>query len=84
MGRIMQNIRLCRKYNVSMVFASFAEAKWEMRSAKDLMSFAVLLGMTPKEAKVQVMEWLKLKHRDAPELNVEIKQYKAPDVKIHT
>ncbi len=50
LGRIMQNIRLCRKYKVKMVLASFANNKWEMRSPKDLFSFGIVLGMTGKEA----------------------------------
>lgn len=49
-GRIMQSIRLCRKHRVRMVFASFASDKWEMRAFAELKSFAVVLGMTQKEA----------------------------------
>ena len=49
-GRWAQNIRLCRKYKVKMVLASFANNKWEMRSPKDLFSLAITLGMTGKEA----------------------------------
>lgn len=51
LGRIMQNIELCRKYKVEMVLASFAESKWDLRSANELVSFGVTLGMTPLEAK---------------------------------
>ena len=47
----MQNIRLCRKYKVKMVLASFATDKFEMRDARDLISFGVCLGMNPGEAK---------------------------------
>lgn len=50
MGRVMQSIRLCRKHKVRMVFASFASDKWEMRAFAELKSFAVVLGMTQKEA----------------------------------
>lgn len=49
-GRIMQNIRLCRKYKVQMILANFATNKKEMRGPRDLMSFGIVLGMTPKEA----------------------------------
>ncbi|MBI1972725.1 hypothetical protein HYS50_01840 [Candidatus Woesearchaeota archaeon] len=52
LGRMMQNVRLCRKYKVRMVVASFAKNPWEMRSAHDLFAFAQVLGMTPKEAKL--------------------------------
>jgi len=49
-GRIRLIIKLCRKYKIKMIFASFAENKWEMRDAKDLLNIAVFLGMTPGEA----------------------------------
>lgn len=49
-GRWAQNIRLCRKYKVKIVLASFANNKWERRSPKDLFSLALTLGMTGKEA----------------------------------
>lgn len=51
LGQMMQNVRLCQKYKVRMVVASFAQNKWEMRSVFDLLSFARVLGMVPKEAK---------------------------------
>jgi RNase P/RNase MRP subunit p30 len=51
MGRMMQNVRLCRKYKVKMVIASFAKAPFGMRSPHDLLSFCVILGMHPKEAR---------------------------------
>jgi RNase P/RNase MRP subunit p30 len=51
MGRMMQNVKLCRKYKLKMVFASFAKNKWEIRSSQDLLSFAKLIGMSDKEAK---------------------------------
>lgn len=60
MGRMMQNIRLCRKYHVAMVLGSFAHAVEEMRAAHDLMSFGMSLGMHPQEAKES------LKYLEAP------------------
>ena len=51
LGRIMQNIRLCRKYKVDMLTASFATDPFEMRSAKDLLSFNISLGMEPGVSK---------------------------------
>ena len=51
LGRMMQNIRLCRKYKVNIVFATFAKNKWELRSKSDLESFAKVLGMNGKESK---------------------------------
>src|SRR3989338_6414513 len=50
-GRMSQNVRLCRKYKLITVLASFATAKLELKNTYDLKSFGILLGMTPKEAK---------------------------------
>lgn len=50
-GRIKQNIMLCRKYKCGTVIASFAKSPYEMRSPADLMSFFIELGMHPREAK---------------------------------
>lgn len=50
-GRIMQNIKLCRKYKVKTIIASFAKNPYEMRSPHDLMAFFTNIGMHPKEAK---------------------------------
>ena len=55
-GRMKQNIKLCRKYKVKTVIASFAKAPLEMRSPKDLQSFFVILGMHPAEAK-KSLQW---------------------------
>lgn len=50
-GRIKQNIKLCRKYKVKSIIASFASTPFEMRNPQDLLSFSIILGMHPKEAK---------------------------------
>ncbi len=50
-GRMMQNISLCRKYKVKTLIGSFAKQPSEMRSAKDLQSVFITLGMHPAEAK---------------------------------
>lgn len=50
-GRMMQNIRLCRKFKVKMVFDCFTEKEWEKREKRDLFAFAQVLGMSPGEAK---------------------------------
>jgi len=50
-GRMMQNVRLCRKYNVRMVLGSFAKNEFELRSKDSLISFGIFLGMRPEEAK---------------------------------
>ncbi len=51
-GRLKQNIRLCRKYKVKMLFFYFAENKYRLRSVNDLLSLLRVLGMTGKEAKI--------------------------------
>jgi ribonuclease P/MRP protein subunit RPP1 len=51
MGRMQQNIMLCRKFKCKTVIASFAKSPLEMRAPKDLMAFFTEIGMHPKEAK---------------------------------
>src|SRR3989344_7084905 len=50
-GRMRQNVKLCRKYKVEMIIASFATNKYEMRSLNDLKSFGAVIGMNPREIK---------------------------------
>jgi hypothetical protein len=45
LGRMMQNLRFCRKYKVKTVVASFARNPHEMRDHKDLVAFAKTLGL---------------------------------------
>ena len=54
LGRMMQNVKICRKYKTKMIVFSFAENKKEMRDVKDLISFGRVIGMTPGEAKKSV------------------------------
>ncbi len=51
MGKMMQNIRLCRKYKVKMIIISGAQNPHELRFPQELTSFGICLGMTPGEAK---------------------------------
>lgn len=51
LGRIMQNIRLCRKYKVKLRIGSFASRKEEMRAAPDLNSFCAAIGMNTTQVK---------------------------------
>ncbi len=51
LGRMKQNVKLCRKFKVKMFLGSFATSPYEMRSPHDLESFGCLIGMHPKEAK---------------------------------
>ncbi len=43
-GRLIQNIKLCKKYGVSLSICSFAKNTFEMRKQKDLESFARILN----------------------------------------
>lgn len=51
LGRISQNIRLCRKAKISPIIGSFATSPFSMRAPHDLESLFIMLGMHPKEAK---------------------------------
>ncbi|MFH1592308.1 MAG: RNase P subunit p30 family protein [Candidatus Woesearchaeota archaeon] len=51
LGRMMQNVKLCRKYKVKMMVFSGAKDENELKSARDIMSFGIVLGMTAGEAK---------------------------------
>jgi len=53
LGRIMFNIKLCRKYNVRVLFSGFSESKWGMRSVHDLKAFWEMLGGVGKE----MLDW---------------------------
>jgi len=48
-GRIMQNVRLCRKYKTKLVLATFAKSESELISAYSLKSIGFVLGMTPDQ-----------------------------------
>ena len=51
LGRFKQNIKLCRKYKVRILFFTFAESKYELRGREDMLGFLRAIGMTGKEAK---------------------------------
>jgi len=44
LGRIRQNIKICRKFKVKTTIASFAREPFEMRNAHDVMSLFKILG----------------------------------------
>ncbi len=56
LGRIMQNIRLCRKYKVPMVIGSFAKNEWDQRNEKDLQAFFKVLGLRGIEVQMNFAE----------------------------
>ncbi len=51
LGKMMQNVRLCRKYKVRMIVGSFAKDKYELRSLDSLRAFASCIGMDGREVK---------------------------------
>src|SRR3989344_3913709 len=50
LGRIFQNLVLCRKYNVQLFLFTYAKDAYELRNPKDLLSFCALLGMSTSQA----------------------------------
>lgn len=50
LGKIMQNIALCRKYKTPLIFLSLAKDEYGLRNPNDLISLGKLLGMTPGDA----------------------------------
>ncbi|MDP3918455.1 MAG: RNase P subunit p30 family protein [Nanoarchaeota archaeon] len=56
-GRMMQNIKLCRKYKVPMVIGSFAKNNSQTRNFKDIQSLFKILGMTGKEVISNFIEY---------------------------
>ena len=54
-GRMQQNVKLCRKYKVKMFLGSFAKDPYELRSDYELKAFGFMLGMNPKEVKNSVI-----------------------------
>tara|TARA_Y100000310_G_scaffold345757_1_gene469339 strand:+ start:865 stop:1389 length:525 start_codon:yes stop_codon:yes gene_type:complete len=55
-GKMKQNVRICRKTGVKMVVCSYANNIKEMRGAKDLIAFARVIGMNGGEAK-KALSW---------------------------
>ena len=49
MGRMMQNVRLCKKCGVPVIVASFARNPYQMRSSKDLQALGRVLGVMNSE-----------------------------------
>jgi len=51
-GRIMQNIVLCRKYKVKVLFFTFAKTKYELLSRKDVEGLLRVLGMSSQQVNI--------------------------------
>ncbi len=56
LGRMKQNVKICRKAGTKMVVCSYAHDLKELRGAKDLVAFARVIGMTGGEAK-KALHW---------------------------
>ena len=56
MARISQNIKICRKYKVHMITASFAKKPFDMRGPRDMIALMQDLGMTGSEAKISIQK----------------------------
>lgn len=65
LGRIMQNVKLCRKFKVKMLVCSFARNKYELRSFDTLRALASVIGINPGEL-----------NKSFEHLNTLIKQFK--------
>lgn len=50
-GRMRQNVKLCRKYKVKMFIGSFAKSETEVRALEDLKVFGKVIGMIGAEVK---------------------------------
>ena len=58
LGRMMQNVKLCRKFKVTMVIATFANEESELRTPKELMDFGISIGMTAEDSR-KALNWAK-------------------------
>lgn len=57
-GKMMQNVKFCRKFKVKTILASFAKTPYGMRAPSELTAFGITLGMHPKEAK-DSLSWIR-------------------------
>jgi hypothetical protein len=51
LGRMRQNVKLCRKYKVKMIYVSLASDEFGLRSEHDLQYFAKAIGFNSLEIK---------------------------------
>lgn len=54
-GRMAQNVKMCRKYKVKMIVSTFAKNKYELRSSDILKSFGKVIGMSPEDVKISFL-----------------------------
>lgn len=51
LGRVMQSIKLCRKYKCKIAVFSFARNKYELRSVNDIAAFLNVIGFDSEQIK---------------------------------
>ena len=51
LGKMTQNVKLCMKFKVPMILATFASSESELRTPHELISFGISLGMFQVDAK---------------------------------
>ena len=79
LNRIKETIKLCRKYKVKTILATFASGFYELRNSFDLIRFLVTLGMHPKEAKEAFTNVLEIERRNKEKKS---KEFVSEGVKI--
>ncbi|MCD4666458.1 hypothetical protein K8R47_01460 [archaeon] len=55
LGRMIQNVKLCKKYKVKMIIINLTENPYELKTVSDLKSFGICLGMHPSEISVRFL-----------------------------
>lgn len=55
LGRMQQNVMLCRKYKVTIALASFARNEYGLRRVEEMISLGQLIGMSAAEAKAATL-----------------------------
>ena len=55
LGRMVHNVKMCRKYKVKMIISTFAKDKYELRSLDALKSFGKVIGMSPDDVKISFL-----------------------------
>jgi RNase P/RNase MRP subunit p30 len=61
LGRVMQNIEICRKHKTRMAVFSDAQSADELPSPQDVQSLLLVLGMSTKQA-AETMRSLEFSH----------------------
>ena len=60
LNKIKETIKLCRKFKVKIIFASFASDFYGLRNSYDMISFLITLGMEPGEARKSLTNILEI------------------------